>query len=214
MTNNDDKLNVESKPKTEEVIEVKELKDPRDKAETSKTLDDVPFMQTYTGLKFYPTRPSVDAINLMDIAHSLSMQCRFNGHCLYFYSVAEHSVRVSRILRKKKDRLWGLLHDASEAYASDVVRPVKVLMPSYNGIEESIQKVIAERFDLPWPIPEVVKHADDVLLMTERRDLLLPTQDPWTISDTDPLSESIVPMTSIEAELAFLQRFNALMTSL
>jgi hypothetical protein len=171
-------------------------------------------MQTYTGGRFDPTKPDVTMINVMDIAHALSLQCRFNGHCLYFYSVAEHSVRVARLLRKKKDRLWGLLHDASEAYVGDLIRPVKELLPKYNEIEESVQQTIAKRFDLPWPIPESVKHADNVLLMTERRDILLPTISPWKIDDVDPLTENIKPMTSQEAMLLFLQTYNELTTSL
>ena len=108
------------------------------------------WMQTYTGLKFDPTKPNIEMINVMDIAHALSLQCRFNGHCLYFYSIAEHSVRVSKFLRKKKDRLWGLLHDASETYVGDLIRPVKELLPKYNEIEEEVQNLKAlpsQRFD-------------------------------------------------------------------
>lgn len=168
------------------------------------------WLQTYTGLSFDPINPDVNTINVMDIAHSLSLQCRFNGHCLFFYSVAEHSVRVSKVLRKKRDRLWGLLHDASEAYVSDVIRPVKEHLPEYVKIEEKVQEAIAKRFNLPWPMPEAVKHADDILLMTERRDILLPTIDPWKLDDVEPLADIIRPWTPQEAMLSFLHTFNEL----
>ena len=60
------------------------------------------WIQTFTGKKFSPLEPRREDIDILDIAHSRSMQCRFNGHCRQFYSVAEHSVRVARILPKGK----------------------------------------------------------------------------------------------------------------
>ena len=53
------------------------------------------WIQTYSGKKFYPLDPRPEDIDIRDIAHALSLNCRFNGHCRCFYSVAEHSVGVS-----------------------------------------------------------------------------------------------------------------------
>ena len=82
------------------------------------------WIQTMSGVIFYPLDPRPEEIRIEDIAHALSHQCRFAGHCREFYSVAEHSVRVSREL-PQEFMLWGLLHDASEAYLVDLPRPIK-----------------------------------------------------------------------------------------
>ncbi|MFG0247924.1 MAG: phosphohydrolase, partial [Phycisphaeraceae bacterium JB051] len=77
------------------------------------------WIQTYTGKAFYPLREDPGIIDIRDIAHALSLQCRFNGHCSDFYSVAQHSVHVSEVV-PQAFALWGLLHDAAEAYMSDL----------------------------------------------------------------------------------------------
>ena len=97
----------------------------------------VPWIQTHLGIQFIVLEPRFENIHIGDIAHALSMNCRFNGHCKDFYSVAEHSVHVSRILDDDPNlALWGLLHDASEAYITDLPRPVKNAMPQFEEIEE------------------------------------------------------------------------------
>ena len=53
------------------------------------------WMQTHSGLRFYPLDPRPEDIRIEDIAHALPMICRFNGHCSRFYSVAEHSLNVA-----------------------------------------------------------------------------------------------------------------------
>ena len=102
------------------------------------------WIQTYTGRKFHPLDPAMTDFDLRDIAHSLSLLCRFNGHCLRFYSVAEHSVRVSRILPDDL-KLWGLLHDAGEAYLTDLPRPVKGQMPGFRDMEDKIVEYVTLR---------------------------------------------------------------------
>lgn len=160
---------------------------------------------TFTGRRFRPLQPDPDLLDVRDIAHSLSLLCRFNGHCLRYYSVAEHSVRVSRILPPDL-ALWGLLHDAAEAYVSDLPRPVKRQVPAFNDYEDALLRVIAARFGLAWPMPQEVRHADDVLLATERRDLMPPDPAPWGLRG-DALPEAIVPLGPEEAERLFLDRF-------
>jgi hypothetical protein len=163
---------------------------------------------TFTNRWFAPLEPNPDDIDVRDIAHSLSLLCRFNGHCRQFYSVAEHSVRVSRAL-PAQHALWGLLHDAAEAYLSDIPRPVKRRLPGFNRMEDDLLAVILPRFGLAMPMPPEVLHADNVLLCTEMRDLMAPGV-PWRELGATPLEARVVPMGPEEAERAFLARFEAL----
>ncbi len=163
------------------------------------------WIQTYTGRKFYSVDPRAEDIDVRDIAHSLSNLCRFNGHCLRYYSVAEHSVRVARALPSELS-LWGLLHDAGEAYLTDLPRPVKQFLPQFSELEDRVLCRVAERFGLSWPMPAAVKHADNVLLATEARDLMAPPPEAWNLG-VEPLAEPIEPMMPHEAERWFLEEF-------
>jgi len=163
------------------------------------------WIQTFTGKRFTPSEPKPELFDIRDIAHSLSMLCRYNGHCRTFYSVAEHSVRVSRICAPEEQR-WGLLHDLGEAYMGDMPRPIKLHFPLFVEIEEQVLKVAAEVFQLSWPMPAGVKVADDTLLSTEFRDLMAEIPDPYPLPQ-EPLPEVIVPMSPEEAERAFLERY-------
>jgi 5'-deoxynucleotidase YfbR-like HD superfamily hydrolase len=124
--------------------------------------------------------------------------------------VAEHSVRVSRVV-PAEHALWGLLHDAGEAYLTDLPRPVKSQpeMAAFPQWEDKLLEVIMRHFRQSWPMPESVRQADEVLLMTEARDLMAPPPAPWSIIAT-PLPETITPMSPREAEQAFLRRFEQL----
>jgi hypothetical protein len=124
------------------------------------------YLSTYTGKKFYPYDPRPEQICIEDIAHGLSMLCRFAGQCRFFFSVAEHSIAVARLLPANL-KLFGLLHDASEAYLADLPRPVKAGLPEYKAIEANVARVIAEKFELPFPMPPEVKAADQALLKDE-----------------------------------------------
>jgi len=130
---------------------------------------------TYTGKIVTPLNPDPETICIEDIAHSLANQCRFTGHTKEFYSVAQHSVLVSQLV-PPEDVKWGVLHDASEAYLSDIARPIKQaegLGETYLETEYLLMRAIAERFDLPpLPLPESVKRADNVMLDTEIKELM------------------------------------------
>lgn len=180
------------------------------------------WIQTYSGLAFYPLDPQPEEICIEDIAHALSMQCRYTGHLRTFYSVAEHSVRVS-LLCDPADALWGLLHDAGEAYLVDVARPIKRLpmMSAYRAGEADLQTAIALRFGLSAIEPVSIKRADMMLATIEARDLLpemLPqyAHDWWERwQDWTPLIEgcSVMitrPWSPAEAEERFLARFDEL----
>ena len=170
--------------------------------------DTTGWIQTYTGRRIDPLDPDPDALVIEDVAHALSQLCRFNGHCRVFYSVAEHSVRVARA-GAAEHALWGLMHDASEAYLADVPRPLKRRLPDYEVVEERFMRVVAARFGLSWPMPDAVKHLDTVLLATEARDLMGTDATRWGIA-LAPLAEVITPWSAPEAERAFLETWGRL----
>lgn len=134
-------------------------------------------MQTYTGALVDLMEFSPDHVRLPDIAHALSMINRFTGHTTVPYSVAQHSVVVSQIC-DQEIALWGLLHDASEAYLGDVARPLKQILPDYRALERHVQLQIARKFGLSWPMPEAVHDADARALLYEK-DWLLAVQHDW-----------------------------------
>lgn len=170
-----------------------------------------PWILSATGkqLHIFDLRP--EDIHIIDIAHALSMLCRFNGHCREFYSVAQHSVLVAMNLPHEL-MFQGLMHDATEAYCGDMVRPIKRSMPTFSQLEDRIWGAIADRFALPSKLSAEVKEMDNRVLQTERRDLLKPHPWPWTIDQAadgiaQPLEVKITPWTQIHAEKAFLDLF-------
>jgi hypothetical protein len=170
------------------------------------------WIQTYSGIKFFPFDPRSEEITIVDIAHALSMQCRFTGHVKEFYSVAQHSVMVSYYC-KKENALWGLLHDASEAYLSDVSRPVKYdwAMDGYRNVEKTLMLKICEKFGLPPDMPEDVRIADNDMCASEGKQLMLrPPVDNWIYNVGNPIEEKLFPESPYESYLSFTSRFNYL----
>ena len=167
---------------------------------------------TFSGIRFWPLLPNPADILIADIAHALAHQCRFGGHASKFYSVAEHSVHVSRIC-PVQDTLWGLLHDASEAYLVDLPRPLKLLpeFAVYREAERRLQRAVAVRFGLPPDQPASVTEADDTMLWIEAHSLLgsMPFE---AVRDTRPPFEITEPLLPGEAERLFLKRFKELTT--
>jgi hypothetical protein len=164
------------------------------------------WMLTYSGRRFDPIDPQPEMFDLLDIAHGLSQECRYAGQCRLFYSVAQHSVLVSQIVPPQL-AFEALLHDATEAYIKDIPRPIKALLPDYRQLEARIDAAIRRRFGLPeQPSPEV-KHADLVLLATERRDLMPDTGGPWaSIQGIQPMDKSIRAAHVGRAKSMFLER--------
>lgn len=167
------------------------------------------WIQTYKSKQFFPMDPRPEDIDLLDITHSLSNVCRFNGHVKSFYSVAQHCVLVSNLLADKELRLWGLFHDAAEAYLSDIPRPIKPLLPEYGVFEERLLKAIAVKFNLVWPMPDEVKRADLIALATEKRDLMDQEPAPWSL-DVEPDPRTIEPVGPTEAKAKFINTYNGL----
>lgn len=167
---------------------------------------------THSGRQFWPLDPHIDDICIEDIAHALSLICRFGGHTREFYSVAQHSVIVCDAL-PREFKLTGLLHDATEAYVGDMIRPLKIMMPEYRTTEQFLWQHIATKFDLPIKMPLTIKEADNRALMTERRDLLITTDHVWSgQTKFPPFSKRIEPMPPQIAEHLFLNRFQELAT--
>lgn len=166
------------------------------------------WIQTYTNKKFDLVNPSIDDITIIDIAHALSNLCRFTGHLNAYYSVAQHSVIVSKWV-SQKNALWGLLHDSAEAYLGDVSRPLKRLLPYYNQLEGNLLGVIAEKFGLKPIIPKEVKKRDTSLLLREAQLFLGPPPEIWRM-DEYPMVIDITPLPPQEAKQEFLERFDKL----
>jgi hypothetical protein len=164
-----------------------------------------------SGRNIYLLSPELSEIDIRDIAHALAYQCRFNGHVEKFYSVAQHSVYVSQLLSKKY-ALHGLLHDATEAYLGDVIRPLKPLIKNYDKIEGAFYKLIAKKFNFnnSAAAHEVVKWADDLMLVTEIRDLRPRTVLRRKWADSKPADFKIRPWGPNYAKRQFLRRFREL----
>lgn len=103
-------------------------------------------ISTYTGKHFDPYFAKKADICVEDIAHAQSLMVRANGHLPEFYSVAQHSIACCNEALARQETaqttLFCLLHDAAEAYMSDVTRPVKARMPEYAAAEETLLKTI------------------------------------------------------------------------
>lgn len=168
------------------------------------------WIRTFTGKKFYPLDPRFDDIDIEDIAHALGNICRFTGQCNQFYSVAQHSVLASMMVEPAA-QLWALLHDASEAYLSDVAGPVKwaQAFDAYRALESRLQAVINVKFGLIGEPPAIVKAIDDVLLQAELRDFMTGAEFRDTPNGA-ALVPRIEPLDPVKARQLFLMQFKAL----
>lgn len=168
------------------------------------------WISTYSGKRFYPFDPRVEDIDVNDIIHSLSNLCRFGGHCNTFYSVAQHCVLVS-LMCPPEDALWGLLHDASEAYLIDIPSPLKKApeFAHYRIAEKKLQDIICKVFELPPDEPESVKLVDKRILATEARDLTFTQGRGWSTTAW-PYDFNIQSWTAEHARVRFISRLHEL----
>jgi 5'-nucleotidase len=177
----------------------------------AETRDPNGWMWTYSGKQYWPLDPRLDDVCIEDIAHGLSMLCRYAGQSTYFYSVAEHSILVSLMVPPEL-ALEALLHDATEAYLSDVVRPFKKGLLDYKHWEHLNDEVIRERFRLPLSEHYLVKEADSNILHTEYRMLMkpFPTHLWSSIPGVFDPNVRLFLWPPAQAEIAFLNRYGAL----
>lgn len=175
-------------------------------------------IKTYTGVMFDPLNPDLQLIDIVDIAHALSMLCRANGHFRSFYSVGQHSINCMKEAKARgysaKVQLACLLHDASEAYLSDVTRPVKQELPKYLEIEKPLQNAIWNKYldeTLSQEEYDQVFEIDDAILYHEFV-ALMDTQ----LSDTVPVLSSVPEFAFIgfeQREKEFLRLFRQLVSN-
>jgi hypothetical protein len=193
--------------------------------------NDASWIQTYQGEPFWPNTPDASEVDIHDIAHSLALSCRWTGHVRRHFSVGQHSVLVSREVERQmracaslSDRLhpdwhglkncwalWGLMHDASEAYISDVARPTKMKLAEYKVVEAAIMKQVCIAFGLPEAMPHLAHEVDDQMLFAEARDLMRKPPMPWTyVPKIGHYSKKIRPWPMWWTEIAFLRRYSEL----
>lgn len=166
-----------------------------------------PFIQTHTGRKVHFLDPTEDEIDIEDIAHTLSLLCRYGGHCKEFYSVAQHSVLCSREVDPYL-QLEALLHDASEAYLVDMPRPIKRTLKEYTDIENRIQRVICKKFDINYPFHDDIHYIDNKMLATEAK-TLMKTGEVFE-GFPEPFSWQVAPWSPQESKYNFICRFKEL----
>ena len=175
------------------------------------------WIETYTGKRIYPLHPDPEQIDICDIAHHLSLICRYTGACSQFYSVAQHSIHVSYIVRqlipeavdeeyRRKSILTALLHDAAEAYLGDMSSPVKQSMPKYVEAEKVLLGMIMKKFGAVGGDWEIVKKADYIMLATETRQFMNSKGEGWYLPEP-PRVEVIQEFSNEEVEIAFLKCF-------
>jgi 5'-deoxynucleotidase YfbR-like HD superfamily hydrolase len=167
---------------------------------------------TSTGRQFWPQDPRIGDVCLEDIAHALAFQCRFAGATWTHYSIAQHSVLVSRAC-KPENALVGLLHDATEAYLQDIIKPLKRALTGYIELERAWSICIGLVFGLSdklVELPQDVHAADRMVYAAEWRDLM-PAHALSKLSVDEPRwPDRIDPWTAERAKAEFLRRFRVL----
>lgn len=159
------------------------------------------WMQTFSGRAFRLDAPLTSGVHWPDVIYGLAHINRFCGHA-GTYSVAQHSVLVAEQLRPEW-KLYGLLHDAAEAYTGDITTPVKRWLVDegqwqLEAMTERVECAVYAAADLTYPVPETIAeavHVADVrALMTERRDLMAPAPKSWGMEydAVTPLPDRIV----------------------
>jgi hypothetical protein len=167
------------------------------------------WIQTFTGKQVFPTELRAEDVCPTDIAHALSLQCRYAGHTKWHYSVAQHSVLICdhafEITGNETTALVGLLHDAPEAYLVDLPSPIKAAMPIYQEIERQVSKSIAKAFGLESIHSPFIRSLDLRIRQDERATLLGPPPADWDLPWL-PLDVRIDPWTPERAEYEFTAR--------
>lgn len=170
------------------------------------------WMQTHSGRAFYPLQPAPSEVDIDDIAHALGMVCRYAGHCRRFYSVAEHSVLLSHTVDPEHAR-WALLHDASEAYMGDMVRPLKYEMPKFQAAEDHLMRIIGVKFGLVGEMPAQVKEHDTRIVVDEREQIMQTSRLPWPLLEGyASLGVTIQGWSPRRAKAEYLSRYQQLFT--
>lgn len=182
-------------------------------------------IQMYSGRFVEPLNPNIDDINIIDFTHALSNKCRFTGHTDEFYSVAQHSALVSCVVERlaKQEGLseqdvlllakQGLLHEGDEVALPDIPTPIKVLeqFAFLKRVAKEWNNLTMQKFKLPYVEHPLVKKADRILLITEKRDLMK-TSHAWCQEEETivPLKNRIIPLPPPKAKHMFMLRYRQL----
>ncbi len=198
-----------------------------DDSENENLEPDMSWMQTFTGREVHPFDLVEEDVCIEDVAHSLALTNRFDGHSKWPYSVAQHCVLAEKLIdefelalrkdglpRSPRARMLVLTHDASEAYLRDLPSVKRSLaFASYRELEGEIQDVVTSALVDDDPIDdgmlELVEWADATMLATEARDLMEKPPKPWGLVHS-PSAKNITPWPWDQAEIAFLQRYREL----
>jgi len=172
-----------------------------------------PYLQTVSGRWVNPFDPDPDQLDAGDIARALANVCRFGGHSRSFYSVAQHSVIVSRLVEERggdaEDAFAALMHDATEAYLGDMPHPLKHRSPlgaAYKAAEDHLESALRARFAIKRDVPEI-KRVDRALLAAERRAF---SAERWhwpELEGVEPLDVELTAWPPDEAARAFAERY-------
>lgn len=174
------------------------------------------WIMTYSGGVIDYDDECWNSLSIEEIAASLSKQCRYNGHTKAFYSVAEHSVHVSRMVDNDY-KLAALLHDASEAYVSDLPRPLKKAMGTdFSKFEDKAMESVARKFGLEVEDfhSKAVKDADNAMLYYETKELMHyhPIWETFYDKQFNEFEPSILCLNPEEANNLFLNEYELLMS--
>jgi uncharacterized protein len=172
---------------------------------------DVNYIETGSGIRFEFLDPNTDMISIEDIANAISKQCRYTGHVHTFYSVAEHCCHLHDftldMTNNRENALIALMHDASEAYLSDIARPIKPHIQGYYDLEKVLEKKVAEKFNLEYPWPSWLKEIDTRILLDERAQAMNPSKNVWGMDHMKPLGVEIKFWRPERAQAEFLKRY-------
>ena len=171
-----------------------------------------PFIWVLGGDHVDLCNPKPEQISIQDIACALAHCCRWSGHVRAGYSVAQHSVLVSRMLPVEL-RLTGLLHDAHEAYIGDVSSPVKSIIGNrYRQLARTFDLVIGPKFGVDLAnLPAEVKVVDRAIQVAEAREFVgVPDSELRRWFGELPHVEIGEAWPSYRAEREFLDRFDRL----
>lgn len=172
------------------------------------------WMETYTGVQFYPSAPRVEDINIFDIAHALAYKCRYNGHSANYLSVAEHCITMSMYARHLGlpvlTQFQMLMHEGDEAYLPDIARPIKHLFPELVTMGSVLNGVVRDWAGLPHDLPPELKEFDSRIIKDEREQAFFKSAHKWKTDDLERLGVELNFMAPEVAYHYFLQCYQFL----
>lgn len=164
----------------------------------------------YNNKTFDFSKLDTEILDIENIAHGLSLICRYAGQGRFHYSVGEHSILVSYFV-PEKFALEGLMHDASESVLGDIPKPLKIMMPQYNEMEQALEINLAKQYKLRFPYPREVKYVDIRMRATEQPQLFKEHKFKHLFEDFEPIEYVTIGKTKPrEIEKLFLERFEQL----